>query len=370
MNPRALIDWDYYLERLSSVIQKVITIPAALQKVRNPVPRVGHPDWLQRRINIKDDKFKQKRMTDLFDKMPLSEISPNTLDHRLPTDLEDFGSTQLSKAKAGEVKRMVQKRKAPEPAPVPNLDPYASLPAKMPSMTEDYEGFLRYQKKKWKIQKQARIRRRQLFGERTNAASDTLGGFFRNQAEMLFIQNWQVLQLRESDTPGQIRAFVLIDKKVHPLTVKVPRQIFLNLRGDELPDVVVEGCAVEKVTHTLPNGHPSVHLFKLVMSEEVYVREAQKMAILFNHPSVEGVYEKQVPLTMRAVLELGSSCTFDETQKGVLGRGLEHGFDLSALRRSPAKQPYLLETELAFIYVYHIVAGDRQIFAIFSTVRD
>ncbi len=370
MNPRALIDWDYYLERLSSVIQKVITIPAALQKVRNPVPRVGHPDWLQRKINIKDDKFKQKRMTDLFDKMPLSEISTNTLDHRLPTDLEDFGSTQLSKAKAGEITRMVQKRKAPEPAPVPNLDPYASLPAKMPSMTEDYEGFLRYQKKKWKIQKQARIRRRQLFGERTNAASDTLGGFFRNQAEMLFINTWQVLQLRESDTPGQIRAFVLIDKKVHPLTVKVPRQIFLNLRGDELPDVVVEGCAVEKVTHTLPNGHPSVHLFKLVMSEEVYVREAQKMAILFNHPSVEGVYEKQVPLTMRAVLELGSLCTFDERQKGVLGSGLEHGFDLSALRRTPAKQPYLLETELAFIYVYHLVAGERQIFAIFSTVKD
>lgn len=38
MNPRSLIDWDYYLERLSSVIQKLITIPAALQKVRNPVP--------------------------------------------------------------------------------------------------------------------------------------------------------------------------------------------------------------------------------------------------------------------------------------------------------------------------------------------
>lgn len=152
-------------------------------------------------------------MTDLFEKTPLSEISTNTLDHRLPTDLEDFRSSQLSKAKTGEITRMVQKRKEPEPAPVPNLDPYASLPAKMPSMTEDYEGFLRYQKKKWKIQKQARIRRRQLFGERNNAVGDTLGGLFRNQAEMLFINTWQVLQLRESEKPGQIRAFVLIDKK-------------------------------------------------------------------------------------------------------------------------------------------------------------
>jgi len=373
MNPRALIDWEYYLERLSSVIQKVITIPAALQKIRNPVARVGHPDWLQRRINVKDDRFKQKKMTDLFNKEPLAEISANALDHRLPTDLEDledFGSTQLAKAKSGEITRMVQKRKAPEPETMASADPHASLPSRMPSMTEDYEGFLRYQKKKWKIQKQARIRRRQLFGMRSNQAADTLGGFFRNQAETMFINTWQVLQLRDTETPGQIRAFVLIDKKLHPLTVKIPRILFLNLKGSELPDVDIEGCAVEKVTHTLPNGHASVHLFKLVMPEEVYVREVQKITILFSHPSVEGIYEKHVPLTMRATLELGSLCTFDESQKGVLGRGLEYGFDLSALRRTPAKQPYLLQADMGFIFLYHLVAGERQIFALFSTVKD
>src|ERR1700733_1580278 len=88
MDPRNLIDWDYYLERLGSVIQKLITIPAALQKVRNPVPRVAHPDWLQKRINIKDDRFKQKKMTDLFGKAPLDEI-PNLQNG--PADMEDFG---------------------------------------------------------------------------------------------------------------------------------------------------------------------------------------------------------------------------------------------------------------------------------------
>jgi DNA polymerase epsilon subunit 1 len=28
-----ILDWDYYIERLSSAIQKIITIPAAMQKV-------------------------------------------------------------------------------------------------------------------------------------------------------------------------------------------------------------------------------------------------------------------------------------------------------------------------------------------------
>ena len=371
MNPRSLIDWDYYLERLNSVIQKLITIPAALQKVRNPVPRVGHPEWLQRRINVKDDRFKQKKMTDLFEKTPLSEVPTNILDHRLPTDLEDFGSSQfVAKTTSSRPSSSAEKRKAPEPPTLVNTDPYAALPSAMPSITEDYEGFLRYQKRKWKIQKQARLRRRQLFGERSNVASDTLGGYFRNQAEMLFTNTWQILQLRETETPGEIRAFVLIDKKVHPLTLKVPRQLFLNLNGQELPDVEIKGCAVEKVAHTLPNGHPSVHLFKLVMTEETYILEASKLASLFNHPSVEGVYEKQVPLTVRAVLQLGSLCTFDETQKGVLGKGLDQGFDLSALQRTVARKPYLSSCEIAYIYLYHLVAGERQVFALFSTVRD
>ena len=30
---RSVLDWDYYLERLGKCIQKIITIPAAMQKV-------------------------------------------------------------------------------------------------------------------------------------------------------------------------------------------------------------------------------------------------------------------------------------------------------------------------------------------------
>ena len=370
MDPRTILDWDYYLERLGSVIQKLITIPAALQKVRNPVPRVGHPEWLQRRINVKDDRFKQKKMTDLFGKTPLSEIATNVLKHRLPIDLEDFDPSQVPKLTASQTQKTVLKRKSPELDAPPHLDPYVTLPTVMPSPNEDYSKFLKYQKKKWKFQRQARIRRRQLFGERNNVTNDSLSGFFRNQAELLFTNTWQVLQLRESDSPGIVRAFMLIDRKVHVLIVKVPRQVFLNLKGKDLPDVDIRGCKVEKVSHTLPNGHPSVHLFKLTMSDEDYISSARKLAVLFNHPSVEGVYEKEMPLTVRAVLELGSLCTFDESQQGVLGKGLEHGFDLSTLRRTPTKVPYLSQKVIGYYFLYHVVSGERQVFALFSSAKE
>ncbi|KFG87369.1 DNA polymerase epsilon [Metarhizium anisopliae] len=371
-DPRALLDWDYYLERLGSVIQKLITIPAALQKVRNPVPRVPHPDWLQRRINIKDDKMKQKKLTDLFTKEPLADIT-NTNGSRME-DLEDFGNKllkpkQVSAAVASsQPAPTVQKRKSPEPSE--NTDPMAVLPKVMPNPSENYPAFLKYQKQKWKLQKQARIRRRQLFGDRRGLTGNNIQQSFMRQAHVTFMNTWQLLHLQATDSPGVVTAHVLIDAKIHAVKVKVPRQVFLNLKGSELPDVDIAGCEVEQVNYTLPNGHPSSHLFKLTVPEDVYFSEAAKFSLLFNHPSVEGVYEKQVPLNIRAVLRLGNQCVIDEQQSAVLGKGLEQGFDLFGLKRPVKIRTYLESSQLAYIYISHITAGERQVFGIFSTTSD
>lgn len=65
-NMRSILDWDYYKERVSGTIQKIVTIPAALQKCLNPVPRIKYPDWLHKRIKATDEKFKQKDMKYFF----------------------------------------------------------------------------------------------------------------------------------------------------------------------------------------------------------------------------------------------------------------------------------------------------------------
>ena len=369
MDPRTVLDWNYYLERLGSVVQKLITIPAALQKIRNPVPRVAHPDWLEKRIRVKDDKFQQKKLTGMFEKRALTDVDQNTLQNR-SSDVEDFGSSSKAPntGSKGTATKTVQKRKSPEPAAPAVANPFASLPPKMPSISEEYPAWLLYQKQKWKIQKQQRIRRRQLFGKRRDA-NDALGNMFKNQAELLYTSTWQVLQLRSTTSAGELKAYVLIDKKVHAIKVIVPRRIFLNLKDDKLPEVDIPGCKVEKVNHSLPNGHASVHLFQLTMPEQTYVSQSHKLTALFNHPSVEGVYESQLPLNTRAVLELGNNCTFDESQRGVLGKGLENGFDLSSLHRCPPARPYLKTTPLSYLYLYHVSSEHYQIFAFFSTLR-
>ncbi|GME79981.1 unnamed protein product [[Candida] boidinii] len=88
-DPRTIIDWDYYRERLASVIQKIITIPAALQGVENPVPRVLHPDWLQKKIDIKEDKLKQSDLSKFLVSHPKGTVMKN-ITNKIQ-DMEDFG---------------------------------------------------------------------------------------------------------------------------------------------------------------------------------------------------------------------------------------------------------------------------------------
>lgn len=370
MDPRTLIDWNYYIERLGSVVQKLVTIPAALQKISNPVPRVAHPDWLQRRINVRDDKLKQNKLTDHFEKKTLADIT-NVVNHSTQ-DLEDFGSSpamKLARSK-GSTTRMAQKRKELHPCVVEKENPFAALPAVMPPVSQDYPSWLKYQKKKWRIQKHARARRNHLFGEDHSVGSDAIASVLRNQAELLYTSTWQVLQVRSTGKRGELQAFVLIDRKIHSMKVKVPRQLFVNLKGPEPLKVSLDDYRVEKVKHTLPNGRPSSHLFRMTMPERSFLRDRIKLDAAFNDPNVDGVYERQVPLEMRAVLELGNLCTFDQKQKGVLGKGLDSGFDLSALHTIRSDHPYLSEVPMGYIFLYHIVSGERQIFALLPTTRD
>jgi len=68
-----LIDWPYYLERLGACIQKIVTIPAALQGLSNPVPRVPHPPWLENKRKEKMESHLQHKITDMFKSKPKEE---------------------------------------------------------------------------------------------------------------------------------------------------------------------------------------------------------------------------------------------------------------------------------------------------------
>ncbi|CAG8517653.1 10346_t:CDS:10 [Paraglomus occultum] len=59
---RDILDWDYYKKRLNATIQRLITIPAGLQNIVNPVPRVSNPTWLSKR----SQNDRQRLITSFF----------------------------------------------------------------------------------------------------------------------------------------------------------------------------------------------------------------------------------------------------------------------------------------------------------------
>jgi DNA polymerase epsilon subunit 1 len=88
---RNLVDWQYYTDRLSRSIQKIVTIPAGLQRINNPCPRVVHPDWLNRSISERANGLKQTKISSMFTKINPGTIVDNTRTHVL-TDLEELPS--------------------------------------------------------------------------------------------------------------------------------------------------------------------------------------------------------------------------------------------------------------------------------------
>lgn len=365
-DPRAIIDWLYYRERVASVIQKIITIPAALQNIPNPVPRVEHPTWLKKKLATKEDKFKQTSLSRF-----LTKASKPPQSGRIK-DIEDLFEVsvdhKLEPTKTGKVttSNKRSKRKRIEGSKEEPL----VLPLIQPSIDGDYIGWLKYQKIKWRIQRRDRVRRTQLFGNANSSAGrSALGGMMRKQAETYANSTWEILQYKPSAQPGILDVFVCIQGQVQILKFKIPKTIFVDFSC--VPDLSLEHLVMEPSHATIPNNaqlrqSSSRNLYKCTMPEIVYNDAVQKESNPFTDENVIGVFESTVTASERAILELGSSVIFRSNMMGSLGKGLQNGFEMKNLNMSDT-QRYLSRFALPVAYLLHIQTNIGYEF--FSLVR-
>jgi len=410
---RTILDWNYYIDRFASVIRKLITIPAALQSVRNPVPRVRHPDWLRKRVMAGDEKFKQHRITDMFQKAPVKSINDSDLPmNDYLDDVEDFGSRrkdiELKKQSVnptitkrvrtansqkdrndslmtgeGKIQRMEKQKRDRADGEDDNDDhggggggdaegqeELDDATEKNVSIYESYPTWLKHQKKKWQIRIKERQRRRQLFGDALHRTLEKQGNgvssFFRKQAESVFLNPWQILQITETDNPGEFKLWVLVGGSLHSLKLFVPRIFYANSR---VTDSIEQSEAVRpfmtRCMRTLPRSHQCLNLYEFKMPEPFYQEHVKAFSSFMSHPTIEGVYETQVPLLFRALLKLGciASVERDRVRKG---KGLDDGFDLDDLKHEPmTRRPYCENSEFHCIYLYHCMTESRHVFGIF-----
>ncbi|CAL1540665.1 unnamed protein product, partial [Lymnaea stagnalis] len=377
---RDILDWEYYVERLGGCIQKIITIPAALQSVSNPVPRIPHPDWLRKKLLERNDVFKQKKINDIFAPKPKQvkdiEEEEDSSEQQAVGDIEDIAIHPKSVAAQGRL-AVANKRKRnqseDETANQEGPQNWREVLGPMPPIgktKEERNIWVEYQKKKWVIQKQIRqeSKRRRMddndfhVGVRMGPSSN-LSGFLRKTARTMMDMPWQIVQIMETSIPGQFRLWALIGSDLHALKLNVPRTFYVNQKTQKEG----EGAMWKKVHRTLPRSHPVFNLYQYDVPEHIYIKHINDITADLSSPDIEGVYETQVPLDFRAIVKLGCVATVNrDFARSMDGRETDT-FDLYSLNfRSVAQFPYLNQGSIKHMYLYHHKCGNKAIFGLFN----
>ncbi|CAG8791322.1 3409_t:CDS:1, partial [Cetraspora pellucida] len=115
---------------------------------------------------------------------------------------------------------------------------------------------------------------------------------------------WEILQIINTDTPGEFRMWVLIGCATHAIRLTIPKKFYINYKLQNFPDEIekiVNGKAsISKVSRTLPGTHERHNLFEVIMPEPIYQQNQKLLLNVFNDPLVEGVYETRIASLDRA----------------------------------------------------------------------
>ncbi|XP_012276956.1 DNA polymerase epsilon catalytic subunit A [Orussus abietinus] len=374
---REVLDWNYYIERLGSTIQKIITIPAAMQGISNPVPRVKHPDWLHKKIMEKTDTKKQQKITEMFTKIPKSTADSShdsSTENTEDTDIEDVAGSSHEFKKPGPV---VSKRKRDtsfDDEGEINTKSWREVlgdPPPMGKTAKERLLWLEFQKKKWAYQtkqrgqkqnKRSRTSYNDLERKRSRVVRDprtsTVSGFLRHAQRKLLSMPWQIIQLAETNEPGMFRLWVLVDQELHHLRLVVPRIFYINSR--KAREESQHNSVWKKCSRTLPRSRKVYHLYQCTVPEAVFIKNNSTVMQITSKPEIEGIYETQISLEFRAILQLGCVCSVDKAAAQTIKDGADT-FNLLQLRsRTLNEQPYLQSGVLKHIFLYHHWSSNRQ----------
>ncbi|XP_075749504.1 DNA polymerase epsilon catalytic subunit 1 [Rhipicephalus microplus] len=387
---RSILDWGYYIERLGSAIQKIITIPAALQQVPNPVPRVAHPPWLHKRLLEKNDVLKQKRISELFTAAPKQQPEPATAEDSAGTaDIEDLGQPGSS-SEARPVVATVTHRKrgrshenSKEESLKKSWRETLGPPPPLGQTRAEMIEWLQFHKKKWAHQKRQRQDRTKRVNRGANSLSSatdktaaaptkgaairagvtgTLGSFLRRAQRNLLDLPWQIIQLDQMGTPGVFRLWALVGAELHQLRLVVPRIFYVNSKVPKEE----ESPTWRKVMRHLPRSHPVYNLYEYAIEEATFQQRTEDIMQELSAPHIEGIYEMQVPLDFRLMAQLGCVCLVSKQHYREYASKETDTFNFRHLEFGTlAQHEYLQPGTLKYLYLYHHVDGQKMMFGMF-----
>ncbi|XP_012159069.1 DNA polymerase epsilon catalytic subunit A [Ceratitis capitata] len=391
---RDVLDWNYYIERLGGTIQKIITIPAALQGLSNPVPRVQHPDWLHKKILEKNDVLKQRRINEMF--MPKAKTAREIRATSEVADMEDLVASNGAEGALGG-RPIVTKRKRVHSGETEEQDEEAkkaaaattwrqALGAPPPIGTTRAEiiEWVHFQKKKWAWQLERRQRIRQSNKRPRNdqpvaslmpsardggTATGTIGGFLRRAQRALIDHIWHVLQIVPNDDLGHFTVWLMIGDELHRIKLTVPRIFYVNQRSVAPPE---DGQLWKKVNRVLPRARPVYNLYRYSVPEQVFKDNCLGMLADLATPDIEGIYETQMSLEFRALMDMGCMCSVQRQEAQRLAtlatKDLE-SFSIEQLEQRLQGQSYLKNAQnklrKIFLYQHNTPTAKKELWGLF-----
>lgn len=413
---RDVLDWNYYIERLGGTIQKIITIPAALQGLNNPVPRVPYPEWLHKRMLEKNDVLKQRRINEIFTVKPKSDANSNNTimmnsdANSEENEIRDIEDTILSSSHHQDKTNGISiatKRKRTKSNSDSNEPEQQQLhktwkealgsPPIMGSTRKEIETWIIYQKKKWAWQYERRYghlnavtnnkdkQQKRFKNNNTNnrlaststtgtsiRKTTTIGGFLKRAQRNLIELPWQIIQIIGVGDLGHFHLWAMVGDELHKIKLYVPRKFYVNQRSMATTNDDQQSLW-KKVYRILPRARPIYYLYQYSVSEQIFRDNRLGMLADLATPDIEGIYETQMSLEFRALLELGCICSVQKSEvRKLLALSTKDmdSFSIEQLEfRTISHQSYLSNDvdnlKQIFLYQHSSITGKREMWGIF-----
>lgn len=349
--PKDIIDWNYYIERLSSVIQKIILIPAFLQGIKNLIPRVSYPEWIKKTRIIND---KQQQKLSFFS----NEFKKSCfLDHQ-----KDLINEYLNTGTSLDQNKLIMlhnDHKKNEDYILNNTCPH---------MTDDYVKFLNFQKIKWSVQNRNIEKKKNCSNAKTLKPNfDTL---VSNDTGFYFEKYWEILEVKNNElNPGVVDVFILIRKDIYNVKFHILKKIFVSFKNKLTKLDLIKDCEFTESTALLPNGHDATNLYNLILPEKTFINEMNNPESILQCSNVLKIYESDITSDQRVVIEIGNTIKIDDTRSGLLAKVLKEGFNINDIIKVDNKN-YLKSLKINVIYLLHIYTNNYEVYLVFKTWSD
>lgn len=287
---RNFVDWDYYIDRFSTTVRKIITIPAGIQNIDNPVTRVKEPDWLRRVMQEKRATTNQKRISDLFKHVvPAASVrelkgveareeSVEAREEDMNTHEEDAINEELPQEDA-----MPDWETSEEPA-VPKSR--ASV-----KRSSDFAEWLKQRKAAWAESRRRLSEVNRPLPLRSTMSSQNSGYYQILEIQLLADSNvvlWSV------NPTGQLQR----------IPVEVMHTLYLNSKKP------LEDPSLHALTATLPmeQNEPNRYLYSLTVREGKVSETVDALSRAYDLDTIEGVYNSKMPAVFNMILATGCVC--------------------------------------------------------------